>query len=134
MIVAQGGQFGGWSLYLLDGRPVYCYNLFGMRRFKVAAEEAVPQGEHQLRVEFAYDGGGLAKGGLATLYLDGRELASGRVENTVPLSSPPTRRPTSAQTAAPPSATTTAARAAPSTAASTGSSSTSTRAPRTPTT
>ncbi|MGD9736410.1 MAG: arylsulfatase [Solirubrobacterales bacterium] len=85
VIVAQGGRFGGWSLYLLEGRPVYCYNLFGMRRFKVAAEEQLPPGEHQVRMEFAYDGGGLAKGGAATLYLDGRELASGRVEKTVPM-------------------------------------------------
>jgi len=85
VIVAQGGRFGGWSLYLLEGRPVYCYNLFGMQRFKVAADEVVPQGEHQVRMEFAYDGGGLAKGGTATLFLDGREVAAGRIERTVPL-------------------------------------------------
>jgi hypothetical protein len=85
VIVAQGGQFGGWALYLLDGRPVYCYNLLGVQRFKIAGEDAVPQGEHQLRVEFAYDGGGLAKGATATLYLDGEEIASGRVEKTVPM-------------------------------------------------
>lgn len=56
-----------------------------MARFKVAAEEPVPQGEHQIRVEFNYDGGGLAKGAQATLYMDGQEKASGRVEKTVPL-------------------------------------------------
>ena len=85
VVVAQGGRFGGWSLYLREGRPVYCYNLFGMARFKVAAEEPVPQGEHQLRVEFDYDGGGLAKGAQATLYLDGQEKATSRIEKTVPL-------------------------------------------------
>ena len=63
VIVAQGGAFGGWSLYLKDGRPAYCYNLFGLQRFKVHGETAVSAGEHQVRMEFAYDGGGLGKGG-----------------------------------------------------------------------
>ena len=85
VIVAQGGAFGGWSLYLKDGRPAYCYNLFGLQRFKVHGETAVPPGEHQVRVEFAYDGGGLGKGGTATLYLDGTEVGNGRVDATVPM-------------------------------------------------
>ena len=63
VIVAQGGAYGGWSLYAKDGRPAYCYNLFGLQRFKVYGEEPIPAGEHQVRMEFAYDGGGLAKGG-----------------------------------------------------------------------
>ncbi|SDT60663.1 arylsulfatase [Jiangella sp. DSM 45060] len=84
-IVAQGGAFGGWSLYLVDGRPVYCYNLFGLRRFKVRGADPVPPGEHQVRMEFSYDGGGLGKGGTATLYVDGREAGSGRIDATVPM-------------------------------------------------
>ena len=64
-IVAQGGAFGGWTLYAHEGRPAYCYNLFGLRQFKVYGDDAVPAGEHQVRVEFAYDGGGLGKGGTA---------------------------------------------------------------------
>ena len=71
VIVAQGGAFGGWSLYLHEGRPTYCYNLFGIQRFKVDGADAVPAGDHQVRVEFAYDGGGLGKGGTADLYVDG---------------------------------------------------------------
>ena len=63
VIVAQGGSFGGWSLYANEGRPAFCYNLFGLQRFKVYGEEPIPAGEHQVRMEFAYDGGGLAKGG-----------------------------------------------------------------------
>jgi arylsulfatase A-like enzyme len=85
VIVAQGGAFGGWSLYLKDGRPTYCYNLFGLQRFKVAGEQPVPDGEHQIRMEFAYDGGGLGKGGDVTLFLDGDEVGGGRVEGTVPM-------------------------------------------------
>ena len=85
VIVAQGGAFGGWSLYLHEGRPTYCYSFFGVQRFKVAADEPVPAGTHQVRMEFAYDGGGLAKGGGVTLYVDGEAVGSGRVEHTQPL-------------------------------------------------
>jgi arylsulfatase len=82
VIVAQGGAFGGWSLYLSAGRPVYCYNFLALERFKVAGETPIPAGEHQVRMEFAYDGGGLAKGGTVTLYLDGGKVGEGRVEAT----------------------------------------------------
>jgi arylsulfatase A-like enzyme len=85
VIVAQGGAFGGWALYANKGRPAYCYNLFGLQRFKVEGEAAIPLGEHQVRMEFAYDGGGLGKGGDITLYVDGDKVAEGRVEGTVPM-------------------------------------------------
>jgi arylsulfatase A-like enzyme len=85
VIIAQGGAFAGWSLYAHDGKPTYCYNLLGLQRFKIAADSAIPAGEHQVRMEFAYDGGGLAKGGTVTLYLDGDEVGQGRVEGTVPM-------------------------------------------------
>ena len=82
VIIAQGGAFGGWCLYARDGRPVYCYNLLGLQRFKVEGDRPIPAGERQVRMEFAYDGGGLGKGGTATLYLDGDEIGSGRVDAT----------------------------------------------------
>jgi hypothetical protein len=85
VIVAQGGSFGGWSLYAKEGRPVYCYNLFGLQRFKVEGEREIPAGEHQVRMEFAYDGDGLAKGGEVTLYVDGEKAGAGRVEATQPM-------------------------------------------------
>jgi len=85
VIVAQGGAFGGWSLYLHEGRPAYCYNLFGLRRFKVYGQEPVAAGEHQIRMEFGYDGGGLAKGGSVSLYVDGAKAGEGRVEATQPM-------------------------------------------------
>ncbi|HEY9410423.1 MAG TPA: arylsulfatase [Jiangellaceae bacterium] len=84
-IVAQGGAFGGWTLYLLDGRPAYCYNLFGLQRFTVRGSDPVPAGEHQVRAEFNYDGGGLGQGGTVTIYVDGTEVAEGRVDRTVPM-------------------------------------------------
>ncbi len=84
-IVAQGGAFGGWSLYLTDGKPAYCYNLFGLQQFKVYGTDPVPAGEHQVRVEFTYDGGGLGKGGTAALFVDGAKVGEGRVDATVPM-------------------------------------------------
>ena len=80
VIVAQGGAFGGWTLYAHEGRPAYCYNLFGLQRFKVYGADPIPAGDHQVRVEFAYDGGGLAKGGTATLFVDGTQVGEGRVD------------------------------------------------------
>ena len=85
VIIAQGGAFGGWVLYMLNGKPVYCYNLFGAQRFKIHAEKTVEAGEHQVRAEFDYDGGGLAKGGTVTLFIDGESVGEGRVDATQPM-------------------------------------------------
>jgi arylsulfatase A-like enzyme len=84
VIAAQGGLSGGWSFYAKDGKPRYCYNFLGLQYFFVEGEQAIPPGKHQVRVEFAYDGGGLAKGGTVTLYTDGLEVGQGRVERSVP--------------------------------------------------
>ena len=63
VIVAQGGAFAGWSLYLHEGRLTYCYNLLGLSRVKIAADNARHRRDlHQVRMEFAYDGGGLGQG------------------------------------------------------------------------
>jgi arylsulfatase A-like enzyme len=85
VIIAQGGAFAGWSLYAKDGKPRYCYNLLGLQRFTIGGDAAIPTGTHQVRMEFAYDGGGLGKGGAVTLYVDGTPVSEGRVEGTVPM-------------------------------------------------
>ncbi len=85
VIVAQGGAFAGWSLYAKDGKPKYCYNLFGLQRFHVEGDTEIPPGAHQVRMEFAYDGGALGKGGTVSLYVDGEKCGEGRVEGTVPM-------------------------------------------------
>jgi arylsulfatase len=85
VIVTQGGQVGGWALYVHDGHLKYCYNFFGIQYFFVTADQPLPAGKHQVRMEFAYDGGGLAKGGTVTLYHDGNAVGSGRVEITIPM-------------------------------------------------
>jgi hypothetical protein len=82
VIVAQGGSIGGWSLYAHEGKLKYCYNLLGIERFYVASDSAIPSGKHQVRMEFAYDGGGLGKGGTVALYLNGQQVAQGRVDAT----------------------------------------------------
>jgi arylsulfatase len=82
VIIAQGANFGGWAIYAHEGRLKYIYNFLGLDSYEVEAPDPLPAGEHQVRLEFAYDGGGLGKGGTATLYLDGDKLAEGRVEHT----------------------------------------------------
>jgi arylsulfatase A-like enzyme len=84
VIIAQGGAFGGWSLYTLDGKARFAYNFFGLDIYTTEASQSVPAGKHQVRMEFAYDGGGLAKGGGVTLYYDGHKVGEGRVERTQP--------------------------------------------------
>ena len=85
VVVAQGGRFGGWALYLVDGVARFTYNVLGIQLFTTEAGEPVPAGTRQVRAEFAYDGGGLAKGGDVTLYYDGREVGSGRIGVTQPM-------------------------------------------------
>jgi arylsulfatase len=85
VIIAQGGRFGGWSFYVKDGKARFVYNVLGIQAFVTAADAPVPEGTHQVRVEFAYDGGGLAKGGDVTLYHDGTAVGTGRVEATQPM-------------------------------------------------
>jgi arylsulfatase len=82
VILAQGGRFGGWSLYLKDGTPTYTYNFLGLQRFNIAASQPIASGKTVIRFEFAYDGGGIGKGGLGTLSVNGQKVAEGRIEHT----------------------------------------------------
>ena len=75
-MIAQGGQAGGWSLYVHEGALSCCYNFFGVDRFFVRASAPLPPGDHEVRFAFDYDGGGLAKGGNVTLYVDGDAVGS----------------------------------------------------------
>jgi len=85
VILAQGGRFGGWSLYFKNGKPAYTYNFLGLQRFDVAAAQAVAAGKATIRFEFAYDGGGLGKGGLGTLFVNDKKVAEARIERTQPM-------------------------------------------------
>ena len=82
VIIAQGGNIGGWSLYAKAGKLKYCYNVGGVQYCFVETATPVPEGQHQVRMEFAYAGGGLGKGGRVTLYVDGNKVAEGQVPLT----------------------------------------------------
>ncbi|QZY48843.1 arylsulfatase [Mycolicibacterium austroafricanum] len=85
VIVSQGGGVGGWCMYAHENRLKYCYNFFGIEYSYVTADAPVPSGQHLVGFEFAYDGGGLGKGGTVTLYCDGEPIGTGRVERTEPM-------------------------------------------------
>jgi arylsulfatase len=82
VIIAQGGNIGGWALYAKDGKLKYCYNLLGIQYFFAESAHALPAGDHQVRMEFKYAGGGLGKGGVVTLFVDGTKVGEGQVAAT----------------------------------------------------
>jgi arylsulfatase len=82
VIIAQGANIGGWSLYAKGGKLKYCYNLGGVKHFFVEGAGPIPAGEHQVRMEFAYAGGGLGKGGRAALFVDGKKVGEGDIPMT----------------------------------------------------
>jgi arylsulfatase len=83
VIIAQGANIGGWSLYAKGGKLKYCYNWGGYKHFFVEGTVPIPAGEHQVRMEFAYAGGGLGKGGRVTLYTDGKKVGEGDIPATL---------------------------------------------------
>jgi hypothetical protein len=83
VLMTQGGRFAGLGLYLLEGRPVFHYNLAGVERYTVAGADALTPGRHVITLDFNYDGGGVGKGGEATLTVDGTEMASERLPRTI---------------------------------------------------
>ncbi|MFH0997318.1 MAG: arylsulfatase [Pseudomonadota bacterium] len=82
VILAQAGRFGGWSLYIKDGKPSYTYNWLGLQQYTVTSKQALPAGKVNLRFEFAYDGGGTGKGGMGTLFVNGKQVAASRIDQT----------------------------------------------------
>jgi hypothetical protein len=83
VLMTQGGRFNGLGLYLLQGRPVFHYNTVDIYRYTVAGKEKLTPGSHTILVDFKYDGG-IGKGGTATLSVDGKEVARGRIDRTIP--------------------------------------------------
>jgi arylsulfatase len=84
MLLTHGGRFSGYGLYLLKGKPVFHYNLAGVAHYSVAGKEALKPGKHTILFYFNYDGGGIGKGGKGTLQVDGKTVATGRIERTLP--------------------------------------------------
>lgn len=84
IILCQGGRFGGWALYMDGGKPAYTYNWFGLKSYTIQAPASISAKEAEIKLQFDYDGGGTGKGGTATLYVDGKKVATGRVDKTQP--------------------------------------------------
>ena len=84
VLLTQGGRFNGLGLYLLQSRPVFHYNLVGVDRTTIAAKDPLTPGKHTIALDFKYDGGGIGKGGLVTLAVDGKEVANGKLMRTIP--------------------------------------------------
>jgi hypothetical protein len=84
VLVTQGGRFCGYGLYLLKGKLVYDYNLVGVKHYRVVSKEPIPPGKHTLTADFKYDGRGIGKGGDLVLSVDGKAVAVGRIERTLP--------------------------------------------------
>jgi arylsulfatase len=83
VIISQGANIGGWSLYAHGGKLKYCYNWGGFKHYFVESADTLPAGQHQVRIEFDYAGGGLGKGGTATLLVDGRQVGKGDIGATL---------------------------------------------------
>jgi arylsulfatase len=83
VIVTQGGLFGGYALYVEKGMPVYFYNTANVSHARIASPKALGPGKHTVALAFRYDGGGVGKGGVATMTVDGEKVAEGRVERTL---------------------------------------------------
>ena len=85
MIITHGGLEGGYGLYMREGKPVFVYNFLSVERTTIAAEEPLPAGQTRLTVDFAYDGGGMGKGATMTLFANGKLVAQGRLERSIPI-------------------------------------------------
>lgn len=81
-LIAQGGRFGGWALYVKDGVPAYEYNYLGLQHTVVQASRKLAAGKSNVRVQFDYDGGGPGKGGTCTLFINGEKAGEGRIPVT----------------------------------------------------
>jgi len=84
-VLVQGGRFGGWALYVKDGHPGYDYNYLGLQRYSIVSPDELPAGRVTVKFDFAYDGGGMGKGGTGTLFVNGQKVAEGRIERTQPM-------------------------------------------------
>jgi arylsulfatase len=84
VILAQGGRFGGWCVYMKDDKPTFIYNFLGLEQYVIASDSKLNAGEVNLKFDFKYDGGGNGKGGDLTIFANGKSVATGRIERTQP--------------------------------------------------
>jgi hypothetical protein len=84
IILTQGGFAAGYALMFKAGRPSFHYNMANIARYTIASDEALTPGRHSLVFDFEYDGGGIGRGGIGTISVDGEEVARGRIDSTMP--------------------------------------------------
>ncbi len=84
IILCQGGKFGGWALYMNNGRPAYTYNYFGLQKYTVESDKVIADPNANIKMQFDYDGDGTGKGGNVQIFVNGEKVAEGRVEKTQP--------------------------------------------------
>ena len=84
VILCQGGKFGGWALYMKNGKPAYTYNYFGLESYTVESSKTINSSSAEIKLEFIYDGDGAGKGGMAKIFIDGEQVAEGRIDKTQP--------------------------------------------------
>ncbi len=84
VIIAQGGRFAGWTLYMKDGKVHHEYNFFGVERTNIADASAVSAGKHVIKYEFVPDAARPGTGGKCILFVDGKQVAQGQIPKTVP--------------------------------------------------
>jgi len=84
VIIAQAGAFGGWVLYMKDGKVHHEYNFFGLERTNIAGTTALAPGKHTIMYEFVPDEAKPGTGGKSLLSVDGKKLAEGKIPKTQP--------------------------------------------------
>jgi len=82
MIFTQGGITAGWGFYIQNHKLVGMHNYIDSKRYRVVSIDDVPTGKVSLALDFKYDGGGMSKGGTITLLANGKNVGTGRVDNT----------------------------------------------------
>ncbi len=96
VLLTSGGRFGGYGFYLLKGKPVFNWNMVGLKHIRWEGPDALAPGKHTLEFDFKYDGlgfgtlafnnmSGLGRGGTGTLKVDGKEVTTQKMERTIPL-------------------------------------------------
>lgn len=87
VLATIGGRFGGWALLMVDSKPQFDYAVSNQpqHKFRIASDQALSLGNHAVRFNFKYDGGGLGKGATGTLFVDGSQVAQGRISQTAPI-------------------------------------------------
>lgn len=86
MLITQGGRFGGWGMLLIDGKPRFDYAFSNQpqHKYRVVSNEKLAAGKHTIHFDFKYDGPGYGKSGAGTLSVDGKQVAQGKIERTIP--------------------------------------------------